>query len=97
MTNDTHGSEHTYFGPQLWQLWSVWEIYYSTAVFPHLVYLASTLKESVKKAMVVEHSWSAEQSCWIMVLIVSYWGQGKKGRLKLKAKPESIRHVVNRE
>ena len=46
--------------------------------------------------MVMEHSWSVEQSGWIMVLIINYWGGGKKGRLKLKAKPEFIMHVVNR-
>ena len=69
----SHGSKHTYFGPQLWQLWSVWKIYYSAAVSSQLVYLASTLnKEPVKKVMVTEHCWSVEQSGWIMVLIINY-------------------------
>lgn len=31
-----------------------------------------------------------------MVLIINYWG-GKKGMLKLKAKPELISHIVNGE
>lgn len=93
----SRGSEHTYFGPQLWQLWSGLETYYSTAGSPQLVYLASTLnKQPVKKALVIVHSWSVEQSGWITMLSINYWGGGKKGRLKLKAKPELIRHIVNR-
>lgn len=71
---------------------------FEKSITPHLVYPASTInKESVKKAMVIEHSWSVTQSGWIMMLIINYYGRGRKGRLKLKAKPEFIRHVVNVE